>query len=169
MFTKDGKKPRETADAEKGWTLQSRHETPEEFEARLLMVLRANTDAYFAQREVPRLDTDILEYMKDAWSIGQTLLYHRGRELWPRNPQACKLMGTCEYLDLCCGRASVDGIRFRQTNTRHPEMTIQERDEKQLLTASRIAAWRKCPRFHKYFWFVFKGFLPKQEVLLTLR
>ena len=156
VMTKDGKKPRETGDAAQGWVVQGRIETPEEFEARLLSVLRSAPGEYFAQREVARLDLDILEYMKDTWALGQQLLYARSNDLWPRNPQACKMMGTCEMFDLCCGRASVDGVRYRKSDVAHKELKIQSSNSddpmqpaaKQLLTNSRGNAYRKCARYH---------------------
>jgi hypothetical protein len=155
-MTKDGKKPRETGDATQGWIVQGRIETPEEFESRLLKVLRAEPDAYFAHRPVQRLDSDILEYMSDAYALSQQLLYARSRNLWPRNPQACKAMGTCEMFDLCCGRASVDGVRYRKSEVVHKELKMQESRSddpmqpvsKQLLTNSRGNAYRKCARYH---------------------
>jgi len=151
IFTKDGKKPRETVDAEKGWVVQGRIETPKEFEDRLLVVLRECPYEYFAQREVGRTDSDILEYMNDAWALSQQLLYARSKSLWPRNPQACNMMGMCEMFDLCCGRASVDGVRYVKRDKVHAELTIQGGD-RQLLTNSRGNAYRKCARyhFHKY-------------------
>lgn len=149
VMTKDGKKPRETGDTEKGWVVQGRIETPDEFEARLLKVLRAEPHEYFAQREVPRLDSDILEYMNDAWAMSQQLLYARNKNLWPRNPQACKQFSTCEFFDLCCGRANVDGIRFRKREKVHAELKIETGESgRQLLTNSRGTAYRKCARYH---------------------
>lgn len=158
VMTKDGKKPRETADAEKGWVVKGHTETPVEFEDRLLSVLRAEPHEYFAQREVPRTNSDLLEYMADNWALGKQLLYARAKNLWPRNPQACKMMGTCEMFDLCCGRASVDGVRYRKSDTVHKELKIQGSQssstdptvagDKQLLTNSRGNAYRKCARYH---------------------
>lgn len=148
VFTKDGKKPRETGDAEKGWVVQGAIETPDQFEARLLSVLRESPGDYFAQREVPRLASDLLEYMADTWALGQQLLYARQHTLWPRNPQACKMMGTCEMFDLCCGRASVDGVRYANRDKIHGELTIQG-GERQLLTNSRANAYRRCARLHQ--------------------
>lgn len=155
IFTSNGKKPRETGDTEKGWTVQGRAETPDEYEARLLSVMRADPDAFFSQREVPRLNSDLLEYMDDAWNVGQQILYFRNKGLWPRNPQACKTMGTCDFFDLCCGRASVDGVRYAVRENVHAELTIQTADhgaaggDRELLTNSRISAFNRCRRYHK--------------------
>lgn len=149
VFTKDGKKPRETGDAEQGYTLLTRPETPDEFEARLNTAISADPGSYFAQREVPRLDSDILEYMEDAWATTQQILYFRRRNLWPRNPAACDQFGKCEFFDLCCGRASVDQIRYRKRERIHAERELQNFNGLELLTKSRTEALRKCSRYHQ--------------------
>jgi len=69
--TKDGKKWRETADAAQGYTAQTRPETPAEYHARILAELEAEPVKYFAQREIPRLDTDLLEHMRDEWALAK--------------------------------------------------------------------------------------------------
>lgn len=144
--TKDGKKWRESADTELGYVLQSVQETPDQYGARILDEIRQQPDRYFAQREVPRLDTELLEYMGDAWSLSQQILYYRRANLWPRNTAACDAFSKCEFFDLCAGRASVDGIRFRSC-AKHRELTMEE-GTRELLTTSRLAALRKCARYH---------------------
>lgn len=147
--TKDGKKWRETGDTEAGYVVQARPETPGEFEARILEVLRENPFGFYAQKEISRLDSDILEYMSDAWQLSQQILYFRKQALWPRNPNACTAFNrTCEFFDLCSGRASVDGIRFAKTQAAHNELKIQSDGERQLLTNSRSASLRRCARHH---------------------
>lgn len=148
IYTTNGKKPRETGDPDRGWVVQGRPETPDEYRDRLLAVLRSAPDDYLAQREIPRLNSDLIEYMSDAWSNSQQILYFRNRGLWARNPQACKIMGTCDFFDLCCGRASVDGVRYAHRDQANPELTIQGGDL-DLLTASRTNAFNKCRRYHK--------------------
>lgn len=144
--TKDGKKFRQTADTELGYILQTVPETPAQYGARLVEEISQDPDRYFAQREVPRLDSELLEYMGDAWALSQQILYYRRAKLWPRNPAACTMMGKCEFFDLCAGRASVDGVRYRQS-TKHKELSMQE-GEKEMLTNSRLSALRKCARYH---------------------
>lgn len=144
--TKDGKKWRQTADADAGYILQTRPETLEELSSRTLTEINEKRDSYFAVKEVGRTDNDLLEYMNDAWAQSQMLLYFRKRNLWPRNPGACAQYGTCEFYDLCAGRATVDNIRFGPA-TKHAELTLTEGD-KQLLTNSRLSALRKCSRYH---------------------
>ena len=147
VFTKDGKKPRESADAAQGYILQTREETVNEYHARLLTELKSEPNDYFAQREIPRQDEALLEYMQDAWALSQQILYFRRSGLWPRNPSACTQFGTCEFFDLCSGRASVDGIRYAEKEKRHAELESVE-NGKEFLTNSRLSALRKCSRYH---------------------
>ena len=113
-------------------------------------MLRANPKDYFAQREVVRTNKDVLEYMGDAWAVGQEILYRREHNVWPRNPDACETLGTCEFLDLCAGRASIDSIQYRVRTGAHPELVNQAGPNgEQLLTASRTKALHKCARYHQ--------------------
>jgi len=146
--TKDGKKWRETGDTASGYVLQSREETPEEYHTRILAELESDAGKYFAQREIPRLDSDLLEYMQDSWAASQQILYFRRAKLWPRNPAACTEFGGCEFFSLCAGRASVDGITYRRKEHAHAELGIQTHDGLELLTNSRLRALHKCPRYH---------------------
>lgn len=145
--TANGKKWRETSDPEKGWILQSALETPAQYGDRLLAEICEEPDRYFAHREVARLDTDLLEYMTDAWSLAQEILFRRQSENWARNPDVCSRFGKCEFYELCAGRASVDGVRYREAR-KHPELAMQESNGRHLLTTSRLAALRRCARFH---------------------
>jgi hypothetical protein len=147
VFTANGKKPRETEDKEKGWLFKGHTETPDEFEARMLATMREDRFSYFAQRDVPRLESDLKEYMKDQWQLSQQIQYFQRHDVWPRNPQACKEYGTCEFLEICTGRAVVDGIRFRVRPSQHPELKMTFKVP--LLTNSRGNALRKCARFHR--------------------
>jgi hypothetical protein len=122
-------------------------ETPEEFHRRCLEVIREEPASYFTLREIPRSDSDLLEYRKDAWSLSRQILYYRREKIWPRNPSACTAYGQCEFFDLCAGRASVDGIRFARKAKKHAELSIEE-NGKDFLTNSRLTALRKCTRFY---------------------
>jgi hypothetical protein len=145
--TADGKKWRESGDSGKGYTLQTREESPAEYHERVRTEIFSDIPGYFSQREIPRSDESLLEYMQDAWSLSQQILYFRRAKLWPRNPSACVAFGTCEFFDLCSGRASVDGIRFAKKAKRHAELDGVE-TTKGFLTNSRISAIRKCSRYH---------------------
>jgi len=123
-------------------------ETPQEFFDRCLENIRENPAAFFVQKEIPRSDSDLVDYCKDAWELSKQILYSRQHNLWPRNPSACTAYGQCEYFDLCAGRATVDGIRYGEKVTKHAELLITEQG-KDFLTNSRLSALRKCARYHQ--------------------
>jgi len=147
--TKDGKRFRQTGDYELGYVVQTREETIHELHQRTLNALEADPAKYLHLREIARQDEEILEYMEDAWCTSKQILYFRQKNLWPRNPSACLAFGTCEYFDLCAGRAEVDGINFGAYPTSpHNELEMQVPEGQSLLTNSRISALRKCSRYH---------------------
>lgn len=146
--TKDGKKWRESADTANGYELQGRLETPDEYGARILGKLQEENTEYFAWREVPRLDSDLVGYMKDAWLQAKMIMHMRNNNLWPRNPSACTAYGQCEFLDLCCGRRTVDGINYAPAPA-HIELGDQETGGLSRLTNSSLTALRKCPKFYE--------------------
>jgi hypothetical protein len=147
VTTSDGKKWRQTGDTAQGWAVESRLETPAELSYRVADEVQSAPAEYFAQHEVGRTDSQLLEYMEDAWAQGQMILYFRKRNLWPRNPSACSQFGNCEFFDLCSNRASVDGVNYAPVQTGHAELNLRDGD-RQLLTNSRLTALRKCSRYH---------------------
>ncbi len=122
--TKDGKKWRETGDTALGYVLQTRDETAEEYEARLLEDVMANPDAYYQRGEVVRLEAELREAMQDAWDVGQQMLEARRAGRAPRNAQACRRWGSvCAFFDVCSGTASLeDTSRFVKLDDVHPEL-----------------------------------------------
>ena len=146
--TKDGKKWRQSPDTEAGHVLQTRPETLTELAERTHAEVRERPSEFFVQKEIPRSDADLLEYMQDAWALSQQILYFRRQGLWPRNPSACTAFGTCEFFDLCSGRATIDGVRFGPSKAHQELAVLNENDGKQLLTNSRLSALRKCSRYH---------------------
>jgi hypothetical protein len=148
MMTKDGKKWRQTGDADLGYVVDAREETPEELASRVFESVINDSGAYYVQKEIPRSDTELLEYMSDAWALGQQILHYRRQNIWPRNPSACTQFGVCEFFDLCAKRADVDGIRYRAKNKAHAELAMEKSGDLELLTNSRLSALRKCSRYH---------------------
>jgi len=108
VMTKDGKRPRQTADAELGFVLQVREETSEEWFLRLTEDIKSRPDFYFARMDVTRSETDLQEYLYDMWSLSKEILEAEKNDRWSRNPNACSVFGSCEYFDVCTGFASLD-------------------------------------------------------------
>lgn len=116
--------PRQSGDAEKGWVVQSRTETPREFGERFLNDIVERPDFYFRRREIPRLQADLEEYEFDLWqqSLDMRESINTGRHF--RNTGACLTMGRCEYLSLCKNGIVGDEVPagFRRVDHVHPEL-----------------------------------------------
>lgn len=114
VFKKDGT-PRESGDKEKGYFLQVRPETAEEFSKRLLEDTMERPAFYFARREVPILDSDLEEFVEQRLTLSRMILHCRGAEkrftqperAWPRNvsDMVCR---SCEFFGFCLQNLSVD-------------------------------------------------------------
>ena len=123
--TKDGKKWRETSDAEQGYQLQVRDETAEEYRDRLGELVSDDLPGFFQRGEVARLEREMHEGLLDDWHFAQSLREAVRLERAPRNPDACVQYGrTCEYFPICTGEASLeDSTRYRREANVHPELT----------------------------------------------
>lgn len=109
VVKKDGN-PRESGDAEKGYSVQTRGETPEEFGNRLYQDTQERPDWYFCRREVPVLADDLEEFADLRVQVGRMILDRRAQQrkldagkperAWPRhvNGMQCPY---CEYASFC--------------------------------------------------------------------
>jgi hypothetical protein len=93
--------PYQSANAEKGWILITRPETPEEFGERLAKDIEARPDFYYQRRIVPRMNSDLDEYRTQLWQIQKQINESIKLNRHFRNTSACTAMGQCEYLDFC--------------------------------------------------------------------
>ena len=128
VYNKNGK-PRESANAENGWLLVTRRETPAEYGQRLREDISSRPQHYYARREIPRLETDLLEYQHELWQRQQLLRYCQRNGVWPMNAKACNQMGKCEYFDICTQRMNVHGelpAGFVRVTELHPELAWPE-------------------------------------------
>jgi len=122
--TKDQKKWRETSSKEDGYTLTTRPETPEEFEARCLQTIAEDPDRHLVRGEVYRLDMEEEDAAQDLWEQARDLKESENAKRFPRNPDACEQFGRfCSYFEVCTGSASLDDpTLFRRTTTKHEEL-----------------------------------------------
>ena len=93
-------KPRQSADKEKGYTLQTRPETPQEYGQRLLEDIGDRPDFYYARREVPRLEDELQEFQLELWQQARQLREAQRHGRWFRNvgKMTCDY---CQFSDLC--------------------------------------------------------------------
>tara|TARA_R100000808_G_scaffold25089_2_gene61688 strand:- start:7817 stop:8854 length:1038 start_codon:yes stop_codon:yes gene_type:complete len=129
--------------------LEVRDETPDEYEERCRENIENSEKSFVEIQKIAQTNETLQEYMKDAWASAEQILYWREKNLWPKNPESCLHYGSCEFLELCVGQSSVDGVRYRERTSAHPELSSAPGvSEKELLTNSRLRALRKCNRYH---------------------
>jgi hypothetical protein len=152
VTTKAGKW-RQTGDADAGYVLQSRPETPEEYGLRCLEAIAENPDRYYARGVVVRLESDEREAAFDTWNTATQMREARRLNIYPRNPDSCVNWGReCDYLNVCAGMADInDPLFFRFEEDVHEELAEEGvatklTDDASLLTQSAMRAYRSCPR-----------------------
>lgn len=124
VMTKDGKKPRESADTAQGWTLQTRVESPDEFGKRLMLDIADRPEFYYQRREIPRLESDLEEFRHELWQQQQAIRESGRNRRHFRNTAACISPFRCEYLDMCGGSIDLDNVPagFAFVTELHPEL-----------------------------------------------
>ena len=125
VLNKDGKTFRQTGSTADGYVLQTRVETPEEYGARVATEVVTNCDKYYGRREVPRLDSDLVEYLDDMWATAREIADAQNKGRWPRNPRSCDVYSGCPYFDVCAGRASIDDTTRFVTTEAHRELNME--------------------------------------------
>ena len=125
VMNKDGKTPRQSADAKQGYILKTKPEAPEDFGARLLQDIGSVDDDgnpkhefYYARRQIVRLADQIEEFRRELWQQAKELMDRRRYGRWFRDVRrdTCSF---CDYRDLCLTEAKIDpegqapqGFRF---------------------------------------------------------
>ena len=68
---------------------------------------------YFQRKTVPRLESEMTEYMADFWDIAQDLITARRTNRWPRTAKACMTYNSpCTYLSVCSGEDTLDSDKW---------------------------------------------------------
>jgi len=132
VFKTNGE-PRESADRERGFTVLTKLETPEQFGERLAADAVARPEFYFARREVPILEAELIEFQTHRLTLSKMILHCRAAErrllrreqAWPRSVSTWNCRG-CAYSSFCLQNISIDldhppgGFRVGNFN---PELT----------------------------------------------
>lgn len=103
-------------------------ETPDEYRARVRESIAASLDEYFQRKEIPRTESQLKEFLDDAWSQGRSMHENHLAQRAPRNPESCFAYGRCPFFE-CCS-AGVDPAehpdRYRRLDFPHPELTATD-------------------------------------------
>ena len=107
--------PKLTADASKGERVSGHAETPDEYGSRILEAMSAETDKYFARREVEITMDMLAEFQRERLGVCRMLLHfaaearraERPEYAYPRacNPDNCR---SCPFAGFCLNRIPVD-------------------------------------------------------------
>jgi hypothetical protein len=98
--------------------------SPDRYQARIEEAIKAAPAEWFQWREFIKADEERTAGRADLYQTVQMLHSCTRRGTWPRNSGACvNRYGTCQYLDVCSGRASIgDDAVFRTKVEEHEEL-----------------------------------------------
>lgn len=116
---------RQSADTEKGYVVQSRAMTPDEWGDKLADDIAVRPDFYYARHLVARLDKDLEEYEAESWDVAKTIRDAQTNGRWYRtaSKNTCDF---CSFFSLCTSCVDVekgslpDG--FVRVEDVHPEL-----------------------------------------------
>ena len=118
--------PRQSADTAKGYLLQTRDMTPEEWRSKLASDILERPDYYYQRFEVPRMHDDLEAFRVELWMVAKDIIECHRMKRWYRNTNACRQYNSlCSYYPLCAGERDLsngcpDG--YRQAETVHEEL-----------------------------------------------
>jgi len=120
--------------ASKGMTAQKRPETPEEYGMRVYTDINDRPEHYFCRREIPRLDSDVDEFLHELWQQQKMLQECHKNGYFFRNTSACfKWNRPCEYFDVCTAGGLDDDDEFAplgfEFNEAHTELESKPKGE----------------------------------------
>jgi citrate lyase gamma subunit len=116
---------RQTGDMEKGYVLQSRPMTCEEWTGKLVEDIGQRPRFYYARQEIARLDQDIADFQVELWDIQKTLREAQLTNRWYRTVgrDTCPW---CPYFGLCTSKFNpTTGLipeGFQYVVDKHPEL-----------------------------------------------
>jgi hypothetical protein len=102
-------------------------ETPEEYRARVREAIEAAPERYFQRREIPRTESQLADFLYDAWAQGRDMREAHLAGRAPRNSDACFAYGKCPMWEICSKglNPAEHPDRYRRVAHVHPEL-IQE-------------------------------------------
>ena len=126
-------------------------ETAELFGYRVAAECLEKPERYFARRQVPKLQQDLLEFATELWDVSQEMRQARSTGKHFRNSGACRMYNrACAYLGLCSGYNNPESNNWQRRACVHSELTTLEGDGRDVLTHSRVRCFQTCRRKHYY-------------------
>jgi hypothetical protein len=115
-YTKDGRLYANQREAD---------ETVDEYRARVRAEIEGDLARYFQRRAIPRTESQIRDFLYDAWQQGRAMREMELEGFAPRNPEACHRFGTCAFWQVCStGSHPSDHVNdYDQLTNVNPELT----------------------------------------------
>lgn len=115
---------RQTSDKEKGYILQTRDMTADEFAKKLTDDIGERPEFYYCRREIPRIDQDVEEFLSELWDIQKTLRECQVQNRWYKtvSKDTCSW---CPYFGLCSAKFNPNDSLpqgFIRIEDIHPEL-----------------------------------------------
>lgn len=82
-------------------------ETAEMYGARLLHDIAERPEFYFAQREIPRNDEQLIDFEWDLSRYVKAIRHYEHEDLWTPNCRSCESPFYCDFRDICKRRVKV--------------------------------------------------------------
>jgi hypothetical protein len=102
-------------------------ESPEEYRTRIRAAIEAAPGRYFQRRVIPRTESQLRDFLADAWQQAAAMRLSERLGHAPRNPDACHRFGTCAFWQACStGLAPGD---FPTEYERHEDVNPELRTE----------------------------------------
>ena len=115
-YTKDGRLYANQREAD---------ETVEDYRARVRAEIEGDLARFFQRRSIPRTESQIRDFLYDAWQQGRAMREMELEGFAPRNPEACHRFGTCAFWQVCStGSHPADHMNdYDQITNVNPELT----------------------------------------------
>jgi hypothetical protein len=98
-------------------------ESQTEYALRLRQSIIETPSRYYQRKDIPRIDTDIVEYLSDMWAVAKQIMHSREEQFYPRRANQCFNYGRCPFFDVCAKCASLeDEAMFTKIETKNPEL-----------------------------------------------
>lgn len=114
---------RTTSDKERGYVLQTRPMTVQEWGEKLTDDIVKRPEFYFNRTEIARLDCDILDYQYERWEVAQTIREAQRNNRWFRtvSKNTCNF---CAWFTLCTNSFDPENLPegFIRVENIHPEL-----------------------------------------------
>ena len=106
---------------------------------------------FFVRTTIPRTNAELVRFNDKLWRMADEMRRSRRLKVDDQieNWGACNMYNTaCEYLPICSGSDSLASDKWQNVDHVHPELEMEDADEKSLITHSRLSTFLACRKKH---------------------